>query len=57
MKRSNVPVQSDLFTDPPAMPALTSLQQNHEELVDLLSRLLWEVTRPNAPATRETGHE
>lgn len=43
MKRSSLSVQCDLFSSVPAPPALSSLQLHHHELVDLLSRLLWEV--------------
>ena len=43
MKRSNPTVQHDLFSSVPAPPALTSLELHHDELVELLSRLLWQV--------------
>ena len=43
MKRSNPIVQHDLFSSVPAASPLTSLEIHHDELVDLLSRLLWEV--------------
>jgi len=43
MKRSSLPAQRDLFCGLPAPPALMSLELHHDELVDLLSRLLWEV--------------
>ena len=37
--------QTDLFDSAGALPTLTSLQLHHEELVDLLSQLLWQVVR------------
>lgn len=58
MKRCNVSEQSDLFSNVTAPPALTSLQEHHEELVDLLGRLLWEVVQEaNAHASKESDHE
>lgn len=45
MKRSSLSVQCDLFSSVPAPPAFASLELHHSELVDLLSRLLWEVAR------------
>jgi len=45
MKRSNPIVQHDLFSSVPAAPPLTSLELHHDELVEQLSRLLWEVAR------------
>ncbi len=55
MKRSNPTVQHDLFSSVPAPPALASLEIHHEELVELLSRLLWQVASspdPIAPQER-----
>ena len=46
MKQTNVVAQTDMFNGVPASPTLSSLQHNHEELVSLLSRLLWEVVKP-----------
>jgi hypothetical protein len=43
MKRSNPIVQHDLFSSVPAAPPLTSLESHHDELVELLSRVLWEL--------------
>ena len=43
VKRSNPTVQRDLFSSVPAPPAVASLQLQHDELVELLSRLIWEV--------------
>ena len=43
MKRISMSVQCDLFSSVPAPPPLASLELHHNELVDLLSRLLWEV--------------
>ena len=57
MNRSNLCVQHDLFSNVPAPPKLTSLQLQNDELVELLSRLLWEVARATDPSTKETGHE
>lgn len=36
-------VQTDLFDAAPAPPPLTSLQLHRDELVELLSQLLWQV--------------
>lgn len=58
MKRSNPPVQTDLFSTMPAPPAMVTLQLHHDELVDLISRLLWEVVQgPTAPPSTENAHE
>ena len=57
MNRSNLCVQHDLFSNVPAPPTLTSLQLQHDELVELLSRLLWEVARATDPSTKESGNE
>ena len=38
-------VQADLFDTPAAPAPLTSLQLHREELVELLSQLLWQVAR------------
>lgn len=38
-------VQSDLFDAAPASAPLTSLQLHRDELVDLLSQLLWQLAR------------
>ena len=43
MKRRSSCTQCDLFSSDPVTPALADLQLHHEELVELLSRLLWEV--------------
>lgn len=50
MKRDPSTVQHDLFSSVPAPPALTSLQLHHDELVELLSRLLWQVASSPEPA-------
>jgi hypothetical protein len=56
--RTRQPVQTDLFDS--AVPPLprASLEQVHDELVTLLSQLLWEVVR-DADATQspENSHE
>lgn len=43
-------VQPDLFDSAAAPRPLTSLQLHHNELVDLLSQLLWRVASPAASA-------
>ena len=59
MKPSHLPIQRDLFSSVPAPPALASLQQQHDELVELLSQLLWNVAHSNTETikTQETCHE
>lgn len=58
MKTSSVPVQCDLFdsvraTQVPAIP-----QHHRDELVALLSRLLWQVVQgTDEVATQESPHE
>ena len=44
MKRSSVTVQADLFNDVPAPPAFPKSHPNHDELVELVAKLLREVT-------------
>jgi hypothetical protein len=58
MNRRNVPSQSDLFTGDPAPPVVTSLQRHHDELVDLVSKLLQEVVLdPLVQVEKEKDHE
>jgi hypothetical protein len=58
MKRCSVQEQSDLFNNVTSPPALTSLQEHHDELVDLLGRLLWEVVQgAKSQASKEGDHE
>lgn len=59
MKPSHLPVQRDLFNSVPAPPALAGLQSHHDELVELLSQLLWTVVHGNTETikTQENGHE
>jgi len=58
MKRTSVALQSDMFNGVPAPPVVSSLQHNHDELVNLLSSLLWEViVDPQPQATKENTHE
>jgi len=38
-------VQTDLFDAAPASAPLTSLQLHRDELIELLSQLLWQVAR------------
>jgi hypothetical protein len=39
------PAQTDLFDSAGSPPTLTSLQLHHDDLVALLSQLLWQVVR------------
>ena len=59
MKRSNPTVQNDLFISVPAPPALlASLELHHDELVELLSQLLWQVaSNPNPIPLQESSDE
>jgi hypothetical protein len=58
MMHSNAHEQADLFSNAPAPPALATLQLHHHELVDLVSRLLWEVVQgPATQASKENTHE
>jgi hypothetical protein len=58
MKQSIVQLQSDLFSSVPAPPALTTLQLLHDELADLLSRLLLEAVQgTSAPTSKEEPDE
>jgi len=57
MKRSNPTVQPDLFSSVPAPPALASLELHHDELVELLSRLLWQVASNPDPIPEESRDE
>lgn len=42
-QRAHLPMQTDLFDAATALAPLTGLQQRHEQLVELLSQLLWRV--------------
>jgi hypothetical protein len=58
MKRSNVQEQADLFSSGPEPPAMTTLQNHHDELVELLGRLLWEVVQgPEVQTSKGNAHE
>ena len=58
MKRSNPTVQNDLFSSVPAPPALASLELHHDELVELLSQLLWQVaSNPDPIPHQESSDE
>jgi hypothetical protein len=58
MKRGNVQEQTDLFTNVPAPPAAATLQLHHDELVDLIGRLLREVIQgPTTQANKENARE
>ncbi len=45
LPRAYLPVQPDLFGTASAPAPLTSLQLHRDELVELLSQLLWQVVR------------
>ena len=45
LPRVRPPVQTDLFGTASAPAPLTSLQLHRDELVELLSQLLWQVAR------------
>jgi hypothetical protein len=52
------PAQTELFDRAGPLPTLTSLQLHHDELVDLLSQLLWQVVRDAEANPRlENGNE
>ena len=58
MKRSNPTVQNDLFSSVPTPPALTTLELHHDELVELLSQLLWQVaSNPDPIPLQESSDE
>lgn len=58
MKHSNAQEQTDLFSNVPAPPALATLQLHHDELVDLISKLLWQVVHgPTTQASKGSVHE
>ena len=57
MNRSNPSVQCDLFGSVSAPPALTSLELQHDELVELLSRLLWEVAQATEPSMTKVSDD
>ena len=51
MKRNRVTAQADLFNNVPAPPAFTNSHPRHDELVELLAKLLREVVQiPSAGA-------
>ena len=51
-------LQADLFESATALAPLTGLQRRHEELVDLLSQLLWQVaSRAGAAEQLENDDE
>ena len=61
MKRNDLQEQqTDLFANAPTPPGLTTLRHQRDELVVLISRLLWEVAQGSsttASASKEIGHE
>jgi len=57
MKRGKVQEQTDLFTSVPAPAATATLQLHHDELVDLIGRLLREVIQGPTVAIKENAHE
>lgn len=52
LPRARPPVQCDLFGTASAPAPMTSLQLHRNELVDLLSQLLWQVVRQADVAQR-----
>ena len=50
MKQSRMLVQADLFRTVPARAMMVDLQLHHEQLVELISRLLWEVVQSADPS-------
>lgn len=58
MKPSHQPVQCNLFSSVSTALPLASLQSRHDELVELLSQLLWAVIRSaQTNETQEGGNE
>jgi hypothetical protein len=58
MKPSHQPVQCELFSSVSTPRPLASLQSRHDELVELLSQLLWGVIRSaETNKTTESGNE
>lgn len=57
MNRRNPCAQRDLFSNASAPPMLMALQLQHDDLVELLSRLLWDVAQATNPSIQETGDE
>jgi len=58
MKRRSTPVQGDLLSSMSAPPVLTCLQNNRDELVELLSKLLKEVAQDTPTrALMEKNHD
>ena len=56
--RARPPLQPDLFETATALAPLTGVQRRHEELVDLLSQLLWQVaSRAGAAEQLENDDE
>ena len=51
-QRARPLVQTDLFDAAPAPARMTSLQQQRDELVELLSQLLWQVASQADAAQR-----
>ena len=42
-RRARLPAQANLFESAEAPPTLSRLPQRHNELIDLLGQLLWQV--------------
>ena len=57
MKRRSSCTQIDLFSSDPVAPPLADLQFHYEELVELLSRLLWEVAADIGETTAKEGDD
>lgn len=57
MKRSNVGIQTDLFSNVPTPPAILNSHPHHDEIVELLAKLLWEVAQmPLDPSQSDGGN-
>jgi hypothetical protein len=56
--RARPPRQADLFASATALAPLTGLQGRHDELIELLSQLLWQVaSRADIVEQPENGNE
>jgi hypothetical protein len=55
MKRNSVAVQADLFNNVPAPPAFSNSHPRHDELVELLAKLLREVVQIPLEQTQIEG--
>ena len=56
--RPRPPLQTDLFNSALAPAALQSLELHHDEIVELVSRLLWQVVHDaEASPSKESSNE